>query len=338
MALHEDLASAFACVALANVSRPYPHRLDHLIVAGPEIRAADHVALHPAFFGSYDWHSSVHMHWLLARVLRLHPALPEAAAITALFDARLADAPLAVEREYLASAAGATFERPYGWAWLLELRAELERLRRLEPRAVRWSAAVDPLAADLAERMGSFLGVATYPIRAGTHGSTAFAAILALDYAETCGAAPLAAAVRAAAVRWHRADQDAPVAFEPSLTDFLSPTLAAATLMSLCVAADAFAAWLDLLMPRGLGPIARPPRVTDRRDPQIAHLDGLALSRAWMLQRIAGRLPAGHPLVAPLRAAAEANLEAGLPCAVGGEYAGEHWLASFAALALGDVP
>jgi hypothetical protein len=338
MTLDEDLASAFARVALANVARPYPHRLDHLLVAGPEPASADHVALHPVFFGSYDWHSSVHMHWLLARVLRFHPRVPEEEAIAALFDARLAEGPLAVERSYLASPAGATFERPYGWAWLLELRTELERLRGDRPAAARWASAVDPLARDLAARLGAFVSVAAYPVRSGVHGSTAFAAILALDYAVTCGDAPFAAILRAAAVRWHGGDRDAPVAYEPSLTDFLSPTLGVATLMSLAVPMDAFAEWIDGYLPRGLGGIARPPHVSDRHDPQIAHLDGLALSRAWMLRRIAARLPAGHPLVATLRTAAAANLDAGLPRTVGGDYAGEHWLASFAALALGDVP
>jgi hypothetical protein len=338
MRLDENLASAFARVALANVARPYPHRLDHLLVAGPEPAATDHVALHPVFFGSYDWHSSVHMHWLLARVLRLHPRAPEAEAIATLFDARLAAGPLGVEHDYLASPAGATFERPYGWAWLLELRAELERLRGDRPAATRWAEAVDPLARDLAARLAAFVSAAPYPVRAGTHGSTAFAAILALDYAVACGDTPLAAILRAAAVRWHGADRDAPVAYEPSLTDFLSPTLGAAMLMSLALPAEAFAGWLDAYLPRGLGGITLPPHVSDRHDPQIAHLDGLALSRSWMLRRIAARLPAGHPLVATLRAAAAANLEAGLPCTVGGDYAGEHWLASFAALALGEAP
>jgi len=338
MTLDATLASAFARVALANVARPYPHRLDHLLVAGPEPRAADHVALHPAFFGSYDWHSSVHMHWLLARVLRLHERVPEAGAIATLFDARLTDGPLATERSYVASPAGATFERPYGWAWLLELRAELERLRVARPDATRWAEAVDPLARDLAARLAAFVSAAAYPVRAGTHGSTAFAAILAIDYAVTCDDAPLAAILRAAAVRWHGADRDAPIAYEPSLTDFLSPTLGAAVLMSLAVPTEAFAEWLDAYLPRGLGGIARPPHVSDRGDPQIAHLDGLALSRAWMLRRIAVRLPTVHSLVAPCHAAAAANLDAGLPCSVGGDYAGEHWLASFAALAFGDVP
>jgi len=337
MRLEPGLA-AFARVALANVSRAYPHKLDHLIVAGPESPAIDHVALHPVFFGSYDWHSSVHMHWLMARVLRLDSGAPDAAAIESLFDARLAPGPLAAERAYLAGPAGTTFERPYGWAWLLELRAELERLRPGHHRAAAWAAAVDPLARDLADRLRAFLSSAPYPIRSGTHSSTGFAGLLAIDYARTCGDAALAAALEDAAVRWHGGDRDAPVAFEPSLTDFLSPALATAAFMRAFLPAAAFAAWFDDYLPRGIGPLAEPPRVVDRHDPQIAHLDGLCLSRAWMCRRIAAGLPGGHRRSDELLASADRHLVAGLPSVVGGDYVGEHWLASFAALAMGEVP
>ncbi|MFM7245194.1 MAG: DUF2891 domain-containing protein [Planctomycetaceae bacterium] len=332
------MASAFARTALANVSRPYPHKLDHLLVDGPELWAADHVAVHPAFCGAYDWHSAVHMHWLLVRVLRLAPASPEAAAIVATLDAHLTSDALAAERRYLASAAGKTFERPYGWAWLLALQAELERLRRTDSRADPWAGAVAPLAGDLAERLGSFVAVARYPVRAGTHGNTAFACILAHDHAVETGDAALAATIAGAVIRWHGADRIAPVAYEPSLTDFLSPTLAVAAAMAFACSPAAFAAWFDAYLPEGLGPLATPPWVDDRRDPQIAHLDGLSLSRAWMLRRIAAALPAGHARRRDLVTAADRHLEAGMPWTVGGDYAGEHWLASFAALAVGDRP
>ena len=338
MALDVSTAAAFSRVALANVARPYPHKLDHLIVASAEPWAADHVAVHPAFFGSYDWHSAVHMHWLLVRVLRLHPQIAEAAAIVPLLDGRLTTAALAVELRYLQSAAGRTFERPYGWAWLLELRAELERLSRVDARAVTWAAAVEPLARELASRLGSFVNAAAYPIRAGTHANTAFACLLAHDYAVECRDPALADAVVTSLRRWHGDDRDAPTAFEPSLTDFLSPSLAAAAAMNLVLRGDDYAAWLDRFLPAGLGRLALPPVVTDRQDPQIAHLDGLALSRAWMLTRIAEALPRGHARRDELREAARRHRAAGMPWTVGGDYVGEHWLASFAALALGDVP
>ena len=332
------MAAAFARAALANVSRAYPHKLDHLIVAGPESWAADHVAVHPAFFGSYDWHSAVHMHWLLVRVLRLRPEVAEAAAIVALLDGRLTVPMMAAELHYLESSAGRTYERPYGWAWLLELRAELERLAAQDARAAAWAAAVEPLARMLAARLAAFFAAAAYPIRAGTHANTAFACLLAHDYATACGAADVKAVVEAAVTRWYAADRDAPVAYEPSLTDFLSPCLAEAAAMRLGTDAAGYATWHDRFFCGGLGPLAVPPVVADRHDPQIAHLDGLALSRAWMMRRIADALPAGHARQHELRAAASRHLAAGLPWTVGGDYVGEHWLASFAALALGDGP
>jgi hypothetical protein len=338
MSLDADVASAFARVSLANVSRPFPHKLDHLLVSGPEPWAADHVALHPAFFGSYDWHSAVHMHWLLVRVLRLQPAVREATAIVELLDGRFTAEAMAAERCYFGSPAGRIFERPYGWAWLLELRAELERLRRADARAEPWSEAVDPLARELSGRLTAFLAAARYPIRGGTHGNTAFACILAHDHAVECGDRSLEVAVADAIVRWFGDDRTAPVAYEPSLTDFLSPSLAEAAAMTLVVAGDAYAAWLDAFLPAGLGPLAAPPVVPDRHDPQIAHLDGLALSRAWMLARIAAALPGSHALRHELDEAAVRHLAAGLPWTVGGDYVGEHWLASFAALAFGERP
>ncbi len=336
--LDEVQAAAFAEVALANVERAFPHKLDHLMVEGPDARVADHVALHPAFFGSFDWHSSVHMHWLLVRVLRLHPGLPAAPRIVERLSAHLTPDRIARERAYCAGPAGATFERPYGWAWLLELRAELERLAAVERRGRAWADAVDPLAADLATRLAAFASTAPYPIRSGVHSCTAFALTLALDHAHTCSAPAHAAAYAAAARRWHAADADAPLAWEPSLTDFLSPSLAVATLMHAVLDARDFLAWLRRFLPRGIGRLAEPPVVADRHDAQIAHLDGLALSRAWMLRRIASGLPEGEPLKDELFSGAVNNFAAGRPHTVGGDYVGEHWLASFAALALGENP
>jgi len=336
--LNAERASAFARVALANVSRPYPHKLDHLLVSGPDPAAADHVAVHPAFFGSYDWHSAVHMHWLLVRVFRLQPGVSEAAAMVDLLESRLTVDTMAAELRYLRSAAGRTFERPYGWAWVLELRAELERLRRSAPLAEPWAAAIDPLARDLADRLGEFIAAARYPIRAGTHGNTAFACILAHDFARECDDGPLASVIDQAIDRWYGPDRVAPVGYEPSLTDFLSPSLAEAAAMTLTRTGAGFAAWFDAFLPAGLGPLATPPVVGDRHDPQIAHLDGLSLSRAWMLARIAAALPADHARREELRQAADRHLDAGLPWTVGGDYVGEHWLASFAALALGERP
>jgi len=313
--LTPDLASAFARVALANIDREYPHRLDHLVTApGEPFR---HRAAHPAFFGSYDWHSAVHMHWLLVRVLHLHPMLPENGRIAAALDAHLSPAALDTELEYFNS--HQSFERPYGWAWLLELQAEALRGR------TRWARALKPLAGELAHRMGSFFSESPYPIRAGTHGNTAFAGVLALDYARAAHDTALEFAIRKTARRWYGEDRDAPLAYEPSLDDFLSPALVEAVLMKQLLEPGEFGIWLNRFLPQGIGPLAEPPRVADRTDAKQSHLDGLCLSRAWCFANLG------------LEELFEKHVAAGMPHVVGGDYVGEHWLASFAVLALSSA-
>lgn len=303
----EQQACAFAAVALANVRREYPRHVSHLLTRpGEEL---DPRKLHPAFYGSYDWHSAVHMHWLLARVQHLYPD----ARIGRLFDEHLARSAIQTELAYFQ--ANATFERPYGWAWLLKLQAELLRLDEQ-----RWSDAVRPLATELAARLGRFLAAAPYPIRAGSHGNTAFASMLALDYARIAGDSGLKADIESAARRWYGEDREAPLAYEPSLDDFLSPSLIEAALMSEVLGAE-YAAWSYRFFTASPETLA-PPLLTDRADPKQAHLDGLALSRAWCFRKL------GYA------AAAERHLQAAMAHVVGGYYVGEHWLASFAVLAL----
>lgn len=300
-------AAAFAAVALANVQREYPRHISHLLRRpGEEL---DPRKLHPAFYGSYDWHSAVHMHWLLARVQRLYPD----PRIARLFDEHLA--PSAIRTELAYFHASATFERPYGWAWLLELQAELLRLGER-----RWSDAVRPLADELAGRLARFVASAPYPIRAGSHGNTAFACLLGVDFARTAGDAGLRADIESAARRWYGDDRDAPLAYEPSLDDFLSPSLVEAALMKEVLGSE-YSEWSRRFLTQDPAKL-EPPVVADRTDAKQAHLDGLALSRAWCL----GKLGYAE--------AAERHLRAGMPHAVGGHYVGEHWLASFAALAL----
>ena len=311
----EGQASSFAATALANVVREYPRHVGHLLTRPDEDLAPR--KLHPAFYGSYDWHSAVHMHWLLIRVLRLFPRKSE---IGVVLDRHLSPPAMAVELAYFHTQAGKTFERPYGWAWLLELQAELLRLSY-----DRWSSAVEPLAAELARRMARFVSGAPYPIRAGSHGNTAFACLLALDYARTAADKRLENEIKTASVRWYRADRDAPLAYEPSLDDFLSPSLVEAALMQKVMAADEFLGWSKSFFSADPGKLELP-SVVDRADPKQSHLDGLCLSRAWCLKKL------GYA------AAAQRHLSAALPQVVGGDYAGEHWLASFATLALGDVP
>jgi len=309
----EYLPSAFARVALRNVERAYPRRLDQLL-AGPDAEWRPSV-LHPAFYGSYDWHSAVHMHWLLARVLFLHSDVPERTAIEARLDRHLSASNIARELAFFNRPGGAMFERPYGWAWLLELQAELIRLGR-------WHDSVAPLAVELARRLSSHLHASPYPVRAGTHGNTAFACLLALDYARTAVNPDLAQGIESAARRWYLGDRDYPVAYEPSGDDFLSPALVEALLMKRVLDAPDFEAWVERFLPQDLGPLAEPPKVLDHADAKQSHLDGLCLSRAWCF-RLLG-----------FEELSQAHLQAGMPHVAGGDYAGEHWLASFAMLAL----
>jgi hypothetical protein len=316
--LTASLAAAFARVALANVVRESPRHVGHLLTRPDE--ELNPRKMHPAFYGSYDWHSAVHMHWLLAHVLRLHPRVRAAKRIVAVLNKHLSRKALAAELAYFQGPAGRTFERPYGWAWLLELQAELIRLGRTE-----WSDALQPLAAELARRMARFVSGAPYPIRAGSHGNTAFACVLALDYARAAKHQMLADEVRAAALRWYRTDRDTPLAYEPSLDDFLSPSLIEAALMREVMAPAEFRAWSKGFFSTDPSKLSLP-TVADRADPKQSHLDGLCLSRAWCLRKL------GYA------DAAERHLAAALPHVVGGDYVGEHWLASFAALALSDQP
>ena len=324
-----DLATGFAQAALANVTREYPRKLDHLLTAPHGDLTPRKV--HPAFYGSYDWHSAVHMHWLLVRVLRAHPGLPQAVAIVKVLDAHLNPESIATEQAYFGGPGGRTFERPYGWAWVLELQAEALRLANDRPETKHWSDALAPFAGYLSGRLCEFLALAAYPIRMGMHANTAFACVLGLDYARVASDTKLADAIGGAARKWYLGDRDAPLAYEPSLADFLSPSLVEAQLMREVLSKSEFVRWLDGFMPHGLGPLASPPTVPDRTDAQLAHLDGLSLSRAWALRRLGDSIPGGE-------SAADILLAAGLPQVVGGDYVGEHWLASFAALALGDVP
>jgi hypothetical protein len=316
--LTEELASRFARVALANIVREYPRHVQHL-VSGPA-EEMNQRSLHPAFYGSYDWHSAVHMHWLLMRVLRLYPVARFAPAIADALDAHLTPPAIEAELAYFRGPAGRTFERPYGWAWLLELQAEALAAKS------RWSRALAPLATELAQRCADYLRMSPYPVRAGAHGNTAFACVLALDYARAAGDAALEFEIRKSARRWYGADRNAPIAYEPSLDDFLSPSLMEAALMARVLDAGEFHPWLLRFAPEGFGALAEPPTVLDHADPKQSHLDGLCFTRAWCFQRLGDS------------AAAQALVAAALPHVAEGDYAGTHWLASFAALALGERP
>ncbi|MFO1412466.1 MAG: DUF2891 domain-containing protein [Burkholderiales bacterium] len=330
--LTPQFAAALARMALANVVREYPNHPQHVLADAADL--ASPRTLHPAFYGSYDWHSCVHMHWLLARVRRRFPAAPEAAAIAAVFDAHLTPANVAAEAAYFARPLARTFERTYGWAWLLRLAAELAG----DATAARWADALAPLTAAIVERFHDYLPRQRFPLRQGLHPNSAFGLALALDYAAVVGDGALATRCREAALRWFAADRGAPAAWEPSGADFLSPALVEADLMRRVLDGPAFAAWLGEFLP-GLADgtpasLLDPVPVDDRADPLLVHLDGLNLARAWSLRGIAGALRAADPRRGRLLAAAGAHLAAGLAGLESGEYAGEHWLATFALLAL----
>jgi hypothetical protein len=331
-ALTAEIASKFARIALGHVTREYPNKLDHVLMSDEDALGVR--ALHPVFYGSFDWHSCVHGYWLLARLLRRFPNMAEAGAIHALLDEHLTTEKVAGEVAYLARPLSGGFERPYGWGWLLMLSAELARHETGEGR--RWAAVSAPLAEVFADRFKAFLPKAAYPVRTGVHSSTAFALRLALDYAEQYGDAELEAMIGETVTTWYDTDADAQ-AWEPSGEDFLSPTLMEAEVMRRALPPERFQAWFARFLPRlsVQEPVAlfRPATVSDRSDGKIAHLDGLNLSRAWCFRSLASALPEDDSARAVMSATAERHLDASLPH-VAGDYMGEHWLATFAVLAL----
>jgi len=327
--LTADIAGRFARVALGHVTRAYPHKADH-VFNGPQ-DVALHREHHPIFFGSFDWHSCVHGYWTLATILRRFPDLPEADAIRALFADSLTPDKVAGELAYLDRPMSAGFERPYGWAWLLKLAAELKTHENTLPYET-----LAPLAVAFADRFKAFLPKATYPLRAGVHSNTAFALRLAMDYAETCGDPALATLARDTALHWHADDADCQ-AWEPSSDEFLSPALMVAECLRRMLPPHQFRAWFSGFLPRTAGgqpaTLFTPATVSDRTDGKIAHLDGLNLSRAWCWRGIASALAEHDDARDVALAAAETHLASALPH-VAGDYMGEHWLASFALLAL----
>jgi hypothetical protein len=330
-ALTRDIAEKFAALALAHVGREYPNKMDH-VMAGPQDVQGPR-ALHPIFFGSFDWHSCVHGYWLLARLMRRYPDLAAAPQITALFHERIMPENVATECAYLERPESRGFERPYGWGWLLALQAEFER--HGAGAGHRAAATLRPLAEAFAARFRSFLPLADYPIRTGVHSSTAFALRLAADYAEP-NDPELFALMRDKALAWYGGDEAAQ-AWEPSQDDFLSATLMEAECLRRFLAPEAFRAWLLRFLPRASegepATLFTPARVSDRSDGKIAHLDGLNFSRAWCWRAIAAAHDAESTVARVARDAAERHIAASLPY-VAGDYMGEHWLATFALLAL----
>lgn len=334
LTLTPALAGKFARLALSHVTREYPNKLEHVLGGEHDLRSPR--ALHPVFYGSFDWHSCVHGYWLLARLLRTVPGLDAAREIVTLFDTHLTPANIAGEVAYLAPPERATFERPYGWAWLHMLAAELSLHESSVGR--RWSAALLPLADAITLRWLAFLPRCTYPIRVGTHFNTAFAVTLSLAYAERTGQEGFAHELREAAIRWYGTDEGCQ-AWEPGGDEFLSSALMEAECMRRVLPPRAFAPWLVRFLPRIASrtpaTLFTPATVSDRSDGKIAHLDGLNLSRAWCWRKLASTMAADDPRRDVALDAAQRHLSASLEH-VAGDYAGEHWLATFALLALDE--
>ena len=326
MKLDAAMAARFAGIALGHVTREYPHKLDH--VSGSDADALPPRVLHPIFFGSFDWHSCSHGWWTLLTLRRLFPEIAEASDIAALADASFTPEKVAGELAYLERPLSAGFVRPYGWAWLLSLHLEAAR----HPDR-RWAAELEPLARAFADRLRHYLAILTYPIRTGTHFNTAFALVLGLEWAREFDPS-LERAIRERAVAWFGEDRDCQ-AWEPSGDDFLSSALVEALCMARVLPVADFELWFAAFLPRLASrepaTLFTPAAVSDRSDGKIAHLDGLNLSRAWCWRSIAPLL--GPDAAELARETIREHLDAALPH-VAGDYMGEHWLATYALLAL----
>jgi hypothetical protein len=325
-------ASQLARIALENIQRLYPNYPAHVVCKAGDLLS--HQTLHPVFYGSYDWHSSVHMHWLLVRLLSLHPEIPEADQIHHVFDRHFTSANVAVEAAYFNEPANRSFERTYGWAWLLKLHAEMNAVMGEHQDMARWKTHLQPLADTIIGHYLDFLPLAQFPIRTGTHGNSAFGLLLAFEYARTMLTDVLKIRIASKAIEWFGNDKSYPANYEPGGDDFLSAGLMEAALMQRVLDQQGFKAWWQSFCPdrKSIEAWFFPVHVSDRSDPKLAHLDGLNLSRAWCWQLLLPSMP--DRLVPDIHAAISAHLTASLPHAFQGDYAGTHWLASFALLAL----
>jgi len=323
-------AQRFATLALTCVHKEYPNKIAHVLSGDADVQPPR--SLTPAFYGCYDWHSAVHAHWLLARIARRFPGSETANAARAALAVSLTPENIGPEVDYMRGQGRTSFERPYGLAWLLALAAELRSWN--DPQARTWVAALSPLEAEAAARIASWLPKLHYPIRIGEHSQTAFAFGLIHDWARIAGNSSMLALLESRGRDYYLGDRDCPLAYEPSGEDFLSPCLAEADFVRRILPATEYAAWLTGFLPRiprtASADWLAPGVVTDRSDPKLAHIDGLNLSRAWMLEGIAAGLPKGDRRVAALAAAAMAHAAAALPAVTGEHYEGGHWLGTFA--------
>lgn len=316
-------AARFARMALDCIHREYPNKIAHSLNSDLDVKPPRELT--PAFYGCYDWHSSVHGHWLLVRLVRLFPSAPFAADARRAIAQSLTPGNIAQEVKYLAADGRNTFERPYGLAWLLQLTAELKEWD--DSQAREWSRNLQPLEQAVAARIASWLPKLDHPIRIGEHANTAFAMGLMLDYARIAGNPSFGRLIESRAKDYYLKDRNCPLSYEPSGEDFLSPCLAEADVMRRILAQDDFARWFGDFLP---SVNLEPTHVSDPADGRLYHLAGLNLSRAWMLEGVLSKLPASDARRKPLAALAGKLRQAGLESIRSEQYEGGHWLGSFA--------
>ena len=329
--LDADTAQRFAELALDCVHKEYPNKIAHVLSSDEDVLPPRELT--PAFYGCYDWHSAVHGHWLLARLAKTVPDAGFAQAARDALDQSIQDESVATEARYLQGPGRVSFERPYGLAWLLQLAAELRDWTD-DPQAQRWAFNLGPLELAAAERIRDWLPKLDHPIRVGEHSQTAFAFGLILDWARIAGETEMEELVVRKSREFYLADRGCPLEYEPSGQDFLSPCLAEADLMRRILPPLEFGAWLGAFLPQvpldTTDTWLEPAVVSDPGDPKLAHLDGLNISRAWMLDGIAAGLAEGDPRLDSIRAVADRHRRAGLRSVTGQYYEGGHWLGSFA--------
>ncbi|MFT7516986.1 MAG: hypothetical protein ACI84O_000773 [Myxococcota bacterium] len=320
----------FARLAIHAVSQAYPNKPGHVITAADDLYTPEQ--RHPVFWGSFDWHSAVHSHWLLVRLLKQYPNNAVADDIRSYLNGVFTSEKLQGEADYFSAPSTRGFERMYGWAWLLCLASELDSFD--DEDALRWRKNIQPLEDIIVARIFTYLPKLKYPIRTGVHPDTSFALSFTLDYARQVNNNDLVSLILSSARRYYSDDSNYPAAYEPSGEDFFSSALNEADLMRRVLSADEFPKWLDRFLPKlsttGAINLLSPVAVSDITDGRLVHLAGLNLSRAWTLSGIASALDKHPQQQERLRAASDAHLTAGLAYVFSGNFMGEHWLASFA--------
>ena len=328
--MSREQAALFAGLALKGLHQEYPNKPADVLNNVQDVKPPSRV--HPAFYGCFDWHSSVHGHWMLVRLLKTFPDLPEKDRIREALAQSLTKENLQAEADYFKQPNHQSFERMYGWSWLLKLAQELESWDDKDGRA--WAANLRPLREVIITRYLEYLPKLTYPLRCGVHQNSAFGLMFAYDYAVATNHTPLRDLVIQRSKHFYGKDKKAPVEWEPDGADFLSPCLMEADLMRRILPTKEFHEWLDQFLPDGAQgepqQLFEPAQVSDRRDPQIVHLDGLNLSRAWCMRSIARTFPVDSPRRIQLLKSADKHAQAALKHVMSGDYAGEHWLGTFA--------